>query len=390
MTGQSVETVPRRRHRWWLWVPLTLVLLLLLALLGVSWYASSLVADGYRADQPESPDSLRVVSADEQSIAYEVAEGEDPPEDSGYQSVRTEDGTFVLTGPEVQTQGEVSTRSVEQTVGEVPAAGDPARLDSWYYPKDPSSLGIAFTDVLVPGPLGDYPAWYVEGSGSTWMIFTHGRGADPREGLRQLSVTAALGYPTLMISYRNDEDAPQTDGLVRFGQEEWPDLEAAVQHALDNGATDVILTGASTGGAISLALLENSPLADRVRALFFDSPALDMGSVVSYRGAEMGYPGIVLGLGKWLAQVRFDLDWEAMDYTSAIDDITMPALMLHSKEDDTIPYDAVAPVYDQMAGNPAIEVHIVEDAEHVGVWNSYRDDYTTWLTDFLTQVGSTD
>ena len=388
MTGHPTETSPRRRRRWWLWVPLALVLLLVLAVVGVSWYASGLIADGYRADQPESPYPLRVVSADAQRISYEVAEGEDPPEDSGYQSVRTEDGTFVLTGNEVQDQEDVSSRSVEQTVGESPTAGDPARLDSWYYPKDPGSLGIDFTDVMVHGQLGDYPAWYIPGSESTWIIFTHGRGAEPREGLRQLSVTESLGYPTLMISYRNDEDAPQTDGLVRFGQEEWPDLEAAVQYALDNGATDVILTGASTGGAISLALLENSPLADRVRALFFDSPALDMGSVVSNRGAEMGYPGIVLGLGKWLAQVRFDLDWGAMDYGSAIDDITMPALVLHSKEDDTIPYQAVAPVYDQMAGNPQIEARIVEDAEHVGVWNSYRDDYTTWLTDFLAKVGS--
>jgi pimeloyl-ACP methyl ester carboxylesterase len=387
MAVDPAVTAPRRRRRWWLWVPLTLVIVLLLVLVGASWYASGLVADGYRADQPESPNALRVVSADQRSISYRVAEGEDPPEDSGWQSVRTEEGTFVLTGPEVRTDGGVSSRTVEQTVGPTPAVGDPARLDSWYYPQDPSSVGVDFTDVMVPGPLGDYPAWYVPGSGNTWIIFTHGRGADAREGLRQLSVTESLGYPTLMISYRNDEGAPGTDGLVRFGQEEWPDLEAAVRYALDNGASDVILTGASTGGAISLALLENSTLADRVRALFFDSPALDMGSVVSYRGAEMGYPGIVIGLGKWLAQQRFDLDWDAMEYSSAIDEITMPALMLHSREDDTIPYPAVAPVYDQMAGNPDIDVRIVDDAQHVGIWNSYRDDYTRWLTTFLTDVG---
>ncbi len=54
MTGQPTETAPRRRRRWWLWVPLTLVLLLLLAVVGVSWYASGLIADEYRADQPES------------------------------------------------------------------------------------------------------------------------------------------------------------------------------------------------------------------------------------------------------------------------------------------------------------------------------------------------
>jgi pimeloyl-ACP methyl ester carboxylesterase len=387
MAAQTPETAKPRRRRWWLWVPVTLALLLLLALVGVGWYTSGLIRDQYKADQPDSPYALQVVAADEQQISYKVAEGEDRPEDSGFQSVRTEDDTFVLTGDEVQTEGEVSSRTVEQTVGEAPAAGEPARLDSWYYPKDPSSLGIAFADVLVPGPLGDYPAWFIEGSGSTWVIFTHGRGADPREGLRQLSVAESFGYPTLMISYRNDEGAPQTDGIVRFGQEEWPDLEAAVQYALDNGATDVILTGASTGGAISLALLENSKLADRVRALFFDSPALAMGAVVSYRGEEMGYPGVVVDLGKWFATLRFDLDWDAMDYASAIDDITVPALMLHSKEDGTIPYGAVAPIYEQMAGNPEIEVRIVDDAEHVGVWNSYRDDYTTWLTDFLGQVG---
>ncbi len=389
MAGELAGTAPRpRRRRWWLWALLTSAILLVLAVVGVSWYAAGLIADGYRADQPETAYSLQVVSADEEQISYQTVEGEDLPEDSGFQSVRTEAGTFVLTGSEVRTAGDVSTRSVERTVGDAPAAGERARLDSWYYPQDPSDVGVAYSEVMVPGPLGDYPAWSIPGSGSTWVIFTHGRGADPREGLRQLSVIESLGYPTLMISYRNDDDAPQTDGLVRFGQDEWPDLEAAVQYALDNGATDVILTAASAGGAISLAMVENSPLADRVRALFLDSPALAMGSVVSHRGAEMGYPGIVLGLGKWLARLRFDLDWEAMDYASAIDDITMPALMLHSRGDDTIPYEAVAPVYAQMAGNPEIEVHVVEDAEHVGIWNTHRDDYAIWLTDFLVEVGS--
>ncbi len=164
--GMAVDpavTAPRRRRRWWLWVPLTLVIVLLLVLVGASWYASGLVADGYRADQPESPNSLTVVSSDQRSISYRVAEGEDPPEDSGWQSVRTEEGTFVLTGPEVRTDGGVSSRTVEQTVGPTPAVGDPARLDSWYYPQDPSSVGVDFTDVMVPGPLGDYPAWYVPG-----------------------------------------------------------------------------------------------------------------------------------------------------------------------------------------------------------------------------------
>lgn len=126
MTALPADTAPGHRRRWWLWGPLALVLLLLLTLVGVSWYASGLIADGYRADQPESPNTLTVVSADQRSISYRVAQGEDPPEDSGWQAVRTEDGSFVLTGPEVRTDGEVTSRTVEQTVGPAPAAGDPA------------------------------------------------------------------------------------------------------------------------------------------------------------------------------------------------------------------------------------------------------------------------
>ena len=46
------------------------------------------------------------------------------------------------------------------------------------------------------------------------------------------------GYITsLLISYRNDTDAPNSaDGLYALGGIEWLDVEAAIRYALENGA----------------------------------------------------------------------------------------------------------------------------------------------------------
>ncbi len=99
------------------------------------------------------------------------------------------------------------------------------------------------------------PAWFIPGTSSTWVVFVHGRGETPREGLRIASTVAPLGYPMLLIQYRNDPQAPAGNGYGQFGVDEWQDLEGAVQYALDNGAERIVLAGASMGGAASLAFL---------------------------------------------------------------------------------------------------------------------------------------
>jgi hypothetical protein len=134
-----------------------------------------------------------------------------------------------------------------------------ARLDSYAFPHNPErAYGMKYQEIQVSSEFGELPAWYVEGTKNIWMIFIHGRGAERSEGLRILPTIVEQGFPSLIITYRNDPEAPKSlDGLYHLGQTEWRDLEAAADYAFTKGAQDLLLVGCSMGGTISPS---NTPL----------------------------------------------------------------------------------------------------------------------------------
>ena len=121
---------------------------------------------------------------------------------------------------------------------------------------------------------------------------------------------------------------------------EWADLEAAVQYALDNGATDVVLLAGSTGRAISVSFLENSELADAVVGMAFDAPVTSFGQTVDLNVAEQGFPAPIVALGKWITEQRVNIDFAATDYISRVGDLGVPTLIVHGTEDSTNPLEA--------------------------------------------------
>ncbi len=171
------------------------------------------------------------------------------------------------------------------------AVGVPARLENLVYFDGPlRSRGIESEEVTYGSPLGDFPAWFVEGSDrldgadgaeDTWVIYVHGKGSRREEALRILPAAYALGFPSLIITYRNDAGTHEDPGgRYQYGATEWRDLEAAVRHALAAGAEDVVLYGYSMGGAIVFNFLYESPLAGAVRGVILDAPMLDFSATV--------------------------------------------------------------------------------------------------------------
>lgn len=367
-----------------------LVVLVAATCVVLAWSIAERVRASFAVPQPPRPDDIEVVAVEGDVIRYRDTRPDVGPADVGRMAIKLPDGGWMYTADEVSTQDGVATRRIERLEGAAPKPGDRAQLDISYYAENPrTGLGLDYEQVTYPGPLGDYPAWYVPGTGSTWLIYTHGRASTMREGLRLVEIAHRAGHPALVISYRNDEGAPRGDGVARFGMDEWQDLEAAITYAKARGAADVILGGGSMGGAITLSLFEHgSAQAKAVRAVLLDSPALDIGRQSRLASAAMGVPGPLAGLGFGLAAWRFGLDWDAMDYLSAVDEVTVPTLVLHGDADRLISVEANRPVFEALArqGNGTIE--IVPGAEHLGVWNRDRVGFERRVSAFLARVAA--
>jgi len=357
--------------------------------LAVAWIIGARVADGFAVPQPPRPDDLEIVAVEGDIIRYRDTRPDVGLADVGRLAIKLPGGGWVYTADEVSTQDGVSTRKIEKLDGPTPKTGDRAQFDLMYFPADPQrGLGLEYEQVSFPGPLGDYPAWVVPGPGSTWLIYTHGRGSTLREGLRVVEVAHRMGHPALLISYRNDEGAPRGDGMAKFGFDEWEDLEAAIAYAKMRGAADVILAGGSMGAAITLSLFEHgSAQASAVRGLFLDSPALDIGRQTRFAAEAMGVPGVIAGFGLVLTSWRFGLDWEAMDYLSAVDDVKVPMLVLHGAADSLITVESNRPVFEAFMKQGNATIEIVPGAQHLGIWNRDRAGFEARVGQFLAKIG---
>jgi len=361
-------------------VALTLVLLLVVA--AATWYLSGLIGAGSAVPQPDAGYPMTVTAIDGDWVSYTgVASGWD---DEGLAAVEAPDGTYVQLGrPEDVADGSGRRMAFNGFPDGALAVGTPLRLDGWFFGRDPGAvLGLDFEEVTVPTELGPAPAWLIPGTSSTWVVYAHGRGDGPAQGLRLAHAVRDLGYPMLLITYRNDPGAPAGNGYAHWGADEWRDLEAAVQYALDNGAQRIVLAGTSMGGAMALALLEQSPLADEVAAVVLDAPAVDFAATVDAQAADMGVPAPVIALAKSLAGWRFGIDWSAVDHVDHAAELTVPVLVL-TGEDDTSARLVDIRAYAAAAPDGLVDVVAVPQAGHTTAWNLAPEVYEPAVVAFL-------
>ncbi|WP_144872499.1 alpha/beta hydrolase [Microbacterium sp. 1.5R] len=270
-----------------------------------------------------------------------------------------------------------------------------ARLDrqagfsGWYY-SAPSELHLPWENVLIGSPAGPCPAWLFPASSSTWVIQVHGRGVTRAECLRAVPVLHAAGFPNLVVSYRNDGEAPRSrSGAYALGAAEWRDVDAAVSYALRHGAERVILMGWSMGGAVALQTAVSSGNRDRIAGLILESPVIDWRTVLRYQARELGIraplPDLAMGalsvpLTARLSGAEDAIPFDRLDMVARAEELAVPILILHSDDDGFVPADASHALHE--ARPDLVTMPPFSVARHTKLWNydqvGWSDAITEW------------
>ncbi|MFG2801802.1 alpha/beta hydrolase [Streptomyces pseudovenezuelae] len=315
------------------------------------------------------------------------------------------DGSHAVVGPVLDAEphsADTVVRRLERVTHGTLAPGDKVWLTPNAYVGDPAStLGLDHTDVGIPGELGVLPAWFVPGRRDTWVIAVHGLGTTREHALNVMEFLHRHRFPVLAPTLRGDVGAPRPpDGLNHFGETEWRDLDAAMRHAVGNGARRLVLLGWSTGATMALRAAAHSGLRDRVAGLVLDSPVLSWERTLRALAAARHTPGVLLPLAVRAAQGRTGLPSDHYglyadrtvpydDHEDRADDMgpdrpPPPTLILHGPDDTIAPWDLSRRL---AAAHPErIALHTVRQAPHAAMWNADPSGYEEALRRFLTPL----
>jgi uncharacterized protein len=388
---------PRRWPRRLLWSVLALVVALALVFFaGGGWYFAGQIRSGALAVEPGTAtpayNTARVVGISPGQIRLRAIGDQPALAKPALYGIAWRGGIGHL-GASATVSGGVVTRPLTVVSGSPPRPGQLAGLDKSYFLGDPrTALGIPLRNVVVHGPLGQLPAWYFPGRGTTFVIAVHGQNSTRTALLRVVSIVHQQGFPALDVTYRDDRGvARDPSGLLRYGETEWPDLQAAVRWALTHGAQRVVLVGPSMGGAIAAAFLEHSPLAPKVVRVVFDAPMLDLQATVSYGASQRRLPVIggsipapLVWTAETIATMRYGVDWSATDYLSNTSWLTVPALVFHGTADLTVPISTSIRL--KQLKPSLVTLVRFPGAGHTESWNVDRARYTSALDSFLAPV----
>jgi uncharacterized protein len=353
------------------------ITLLVVGGLGVGgWYYSDQLLPAPPPWEPVADLTVTAVDPDAGSLSVATTDGDAILPQVGFVS---ELGLLAANGDPVVSGTDLS-RTVTLLDGDWPEVGDVVATTVDTFWGDPATtLGVAFDTIDVASELGDLPAWRVvprnATTNGTWVVIVHGRGGALSEGNRLLPLLDELGLPSLTLSVRNDPDAPaDPDGFGYFGEREWQELEAAIDHLVEvEEAEQVVLAGYSQGASSALSLLRRSDRADRVAGALLVSPLVSLDATLDLQARNRGIPELVipalLTSTRWISTWRSGLDFDQVEHVERAAELPadVPLLLTHGTADTTIPIEPTRELA-ALLGPQATYTEYAE-VDHVREWN---------------------
>jgi fermentation-respiration switch protein FrsA (DUF1100 family) len=231
--------------------------------------------------------------------------------------------------------------------------------------QTPAQWGVAFEDVQLTTEDGiKLHGWFIPYPEATkTLLFFHGNGGNISHRGGSLAIFHRLGLNTLIIDYRGygrSEGEPDEQGLYWDAEAAWDYLTSKRGIAEEQ----IIIFGRSLGGAVA------TDLASRVKpaALILESTFTSASDMAAHLFPLLS-PVILL-------RYRFDS-------ATKIERVTIPILMLHSPQDEIIPYRLGRALY-ELAPQPK---HFIEmRGGHNGGFIASQPHYEDGLRRFIAEL----
>lgn len=198
----------------------------------------------------------------------------------------------------------------------------------------PGRIGLQYEDLRIKTSDGvTLSGWFVpHPQPRATLLFFHGNAGNISHRLESLEIFHRLRMSVLIIDYRGygkSEGRPSEEGTYR-------DAAAAIDflRQRDIPPQGVIVFGRSLGAPVAAWLASREPVAALIVESAFAS--------VPRMAAEL-YPWLPV---RWLSRFRYDTAAHAAAAKS-------PVLVIHSREDEIIPYEQGRIVYNAVSGKRA-------------------------------------
>ncbi len=206
----------------------------------------------------------------------------------------------------------------------------------------PADIGYNYADVSIQ-TVDDQElhGWFIQrDTPRGTVLFFHGNAGNISHRLDSIAFWHQQGFEVFIFDYRGygrSSGTPSEAGTYRDGQAAW-------EYLLDERSVDprnIVLFGRSLGAAIAARTAsENAPRALILESVF--SSVRDMG--------RRYYPWLPV---RWITRLHYDT-------AALVSQIDCPVLVIHSRDDEIIPFDQGRKVFER-AGQPKEFLEILGD-----------------------------
>jgi pimeloyl-ACP methyl ester carboxylesterase len=242
-------------------------------------------------------------------------------------------------------------------------------------PLTPRDVGLAVEDVTITTDDGlRLAAWLVPRPGAPAVVLLHGYPAD-RADMLPIAAGLAPRFTVLLLDQRY---FGRSEGhLTTLGFKERRDLGRALDVLAARGVGAVGVFGFSLGGAVALLAAADDP---RIRAVAAYAPFADLrllGHQLYAWLSLLKYP--VVGMTRVWSRLFVGDDITRPAPVEAAARLTVPVLLIASREDEQIPFDHAERLRAALAGNPRAEFVFTARGRH----GELAPDFTARLTRFF-------